>query len=203
MKYVSVDIETTGLDPETCDVIEIGMVVDDTEQLDIPVDSLPTLRLMVSTPTDRPFYQGEPYALSMHSNLFVEISRAFHVENVQYSRNVKVEEAVWSPDVVRYPIEDFITKNFPGEKYPIMRRITVAGKNYASFDSRFLRKLGIEFRHRVLDPGMLFFDHLKDDKIPDFAECMRRAGLEPVVKHTAVEDAKDVIRMLRAAWATR
>ena len=29
MKYASIDIETTGLDPETCAIIEIGIILDD------------------------------------------------------------------------------------------------------------------------------------------------------------------------------
>ena len=44
MPYVSIDIETTGLDPDTCQILEIGAVWDDWTK---PIDQLPTYRRLV------------------------------------------------------------------------------------------------------------------------------------------------------------
>ena len=44
MPYVSIDIETTGLDPATCQILEIGAVWDDWTQ---PLQNLPTYRRLV------------------------------------------------------------------------------------------------------------------------------------------------------------
>ena len=57
MPYVSIDIETTGLDPESCQMLEIGAVWDDWTK---PIDELPSYRRLVvhkeiaATPTPWP-----------------------------------------------------------------------------------------------------------------------------------------------------
>ena len=84
----------------------------------------------------------------------------------------------------------------------------MAGKNYAGFDDRFLRCLpgwDVEkvFRRRVIDPGELYWNPLKDSELPNTEECMKRAGLEGVVAHTALEDAKVVARLIQIAVARR
>ena len=44
LSYVSIDIETTGLDPETCQILEIGAVWDDWTK---PIDQLPVYHRLV------------------------------------------------------------------------------------------------------------------------------------------------------------
>ena len=44
MPYVSIDIETTGLDPETCQILEIGAVFDNWT---LPIRDLPTFHCYV------------------------------------------------------------------------------------------------------------------------------------------------------------
>jgi hypothetical protein len=41
-RYLSIDIETTGLDPETCQVIEFSAVIDTIRPDAGPVDELPS-----------------------------------------------------------------------------------------------------------------------------------------------------------------
>ena len=41
MKYISIDIETTGLDPENCQILSIGAVIEDTLN-QLPFEELPT-----------------------------------------------------------------------------------------------------------------------------------------------------------------
>ena len=61
--YVSIDIETTGLDWRTCQIIEIGAVIDDFKTA---IVDLPTFRCYV----DQGLFYGEPFALSMHAEIF-------------------------------------------------------------------------------------------------------------------------------------
>ena len=68
MKYVSIDIETTGLDPETCQVLQIGAVIEDTEQV-LPIDQLPKFNCIVENQS----YTGSPYALWLNSNLLKKL----------------------------------------------------------------------------------------------------------------------------------
>ena len=58
MKYVSIDIETTGLDPETCQILQVGAVIEDTQNL-LPLEELPKFNCIV----EHPAYTGSPYAL--------------------------------------------------------------------------------------------------------------------------------------------
>jgi inhibitor of KinA sporulation pathway (predicted exonuclease) len=88
------------------------------------------------------------------------------------------------------------TKNGP--------KLNVAGKNYASFDARFLRRLPrwddvIPTAHRTIDPAILFYRE-SDEKLPGTELCCERAGIKPYgTAHTAIDDAKTVIQLVRAA----
>ena len=79
--------------------------------------------------------------------------------------------------------------------------LTPAGKNFASFDRQFLKRLPrfeqvVKLSHRTIDPAILFF-RLDDDRLPDSKTCYERAGLDNKVAHTAVEDALAVVRLVQ------
>jgi hypothetical protein len=79
-------------------------------------------------------------------------------------------------------------------------RLVVAGKNVAGFDIPFLKQIkGLfpKFHHRVIDPGMMYFNPCIDEIPPDLKECKKRANLPEVVSHEALDDAWDVIQLLR------
>jgi hypothetical protein len=83
-------------------------------------------------------------------------------------------------------------------------QVQPAGKNFASFDSQFLKHVpyfsdSIKFNHRTIDPCMLFW-RLDDESLPSTKECMKRADINGQVAHTALEDALAVIKMVRF-WA--
>jgi inhibitor of KinA sporulation pathway (predicted exonuclease) len=82
--------------------------------------------------------------------------------------------------------------------------INVAGKNFASFDKNFLVKLPnwtsrIQIRQRIMDPAILFMAWKTDQSLPNLNRCIERAGLSGEVSHDAVDDAIDVVRVIRAA----
>ena len=62
LSYISIDIETTGLDPETCQILEIGAVWDDWTK---PIDELPIYHRLVYHKE----YRGNAYALALNANL--------------------------------------------------------------------------------------------------------------------------------------
>jgi hypothetical protein len=83
--------------------------------------------------------------------------------------------------------------------------INIAGKNYASFDGKFLEKVSgwkdlIKYRHRIIDPSILYIDWNKDENLPSLNECLKRAEIKKTVMHTALEDAWDVIQVLRKKY---
>lgn len=186
MKYASIDIETTGLDPETCKTIEIGIVLDDLTAPK-PIAALPTFHCYVDCGT----FVGQARALAMHQKIFERI--ADKAPGYTY---------ITEPYVADY-ISDFLRRNGYGQS----ERINAAGKNFANFDSLFLNKFPrmketVHFHHRVIDPAMLFWNPMIDKAMPDTKTCYERAGMREDVAHTALDDARGIVRLLRAKFCT-
>lgn len=194
MQYVSIDIETLGLDPLTCDTIEVGAVLDTiTDPWNLPdIKELPRFQCYITKPNN--IYQGEPYAMWMNAKILKRI--ADREEGFNYIPGDMLDEvfAEWLTDIWKH------------EHYPIIdpkpdRKVVMAGKNFASFDLPFLKRLGFgksfKIHHRSLDPGSMYFDINKDEVPPDLTMCLHRAGIVKEVTHDAVEDALDVVRCVR------
>jgi len=181
--YVSIDIETTGLNPENCQILEIGAVIDDGNS---PIIDCPTFHCYV----DHGLILGESLALSMHPTILRRI--ATHEEGYTYLQ----------PWDVATRFRDFLTEHGLD---PENEKLFVAGKNYASFDARFLCRLTnwdkhVSVHHRILDPAALYWQPEIDGvELPDTKTCMERAGISGEVAHTAVEDARIVALLIRRA----
>lgn len=186
MRYVSLDLEMTGLDPETCDVLEFGAVIDDLEDIR-PIDSLPSWHCYFLPPEDG-CYRGQPTALAMHPQIFSRIAN--RTEGYNY----------YSPMKFGNQFKNFLDAHgFKANRDKIT--INVAGKNFGSCDLQFLNKKTdlskhVQIRHKILDPGPLMM-MVDDEVLPCLEECLERAGYLPEVSHTAVADALDVIKVIR------
>lgn len=188
--YVSIDIETSGIDPKTCEIIEFAAVLDDLSCAHPPsVDRLPSFHCYLAKDS----YTGEPYALSMHSTIFRRIAERHLEEN----RN---KYHFFSAERFGNSFKQFLLNNgYALEHDKVV--ITAAGKNFAAFDLQFLKYDSdfckhIDVRSRVLDPGVLFLNS-NDNQIPGMEECKRRAGMDGFVSHDALSDAKDVVCLCR------
>lgn len=181
MKYVSLDLETTSLQPAPEHILQISMVVEDSERPEIDPLELPHFTVFVNPGR----ITGEAYALAMNGWILDYISgRAKYPPYSVMTLELAVAQA-----------HEFLSGHFG------VAKITVAGKNVAGFDMPFLPvSLQKRFRHKVLDPGTLFVNWATDDQAPNFEECKRRAGLEGPVAHDAREDAMDVIKLLRTKY---
>jgi hypothetical protein len=200
MRTVSIDLETTGLDPDTCEIIEFAAVLDNGDGT--PVGELATFRFRVKKPT----YRGEPYALSMHSELFKEIAEA------QCDHQVK-DDMVGQPFLLGRAFGGWLTRNgVPSHNF------NVIGKNFANFDARFLNRMAtgrscFQWNHRILDPASMFV-HRRDTAVPSTKECIDRARLSKPFRddcatfegrtHSATYDARMVVALtregLRGLW---
>ena len=195
MRYCSLDIETTGLNHETTDILQFAAILDDLSDPK-PLKSLPVLNICFTK--DDPLI-GDPYAFAMHREILLKIAKA-------KSERIKEDE-----EGCRYmPAEDlpealngFLFANgwIPDAKTDRFY-VNVAGKNAAGFDLPYLRakikRWGrVKLMQRVLDPAILYFDPERDRCLPDMQECLKRAGIMDQVAHTANQDAYDVIRLLR------
>lgn len=191
MIYVSIDLETTGLNPETCDTIEFGAVIEDTINL-VPLESCPVFHTYLLPSLATGTYRGEPYALSMHSEIFKKISE----EN--YGEHEFMSPACLGINFHNWLLEHNVVKSSNDP-------ITVAGKNFSSFDLQFLKQIvdffyHIRFNHRYIDPAMLYWNPIEDSRVPNMETCLKRAGIDKPVLHTAVDDAKLVIELVRAKF---
>jgi len=179
MRYVSIDIETLGLDPDYCDTIEFGAVFDD---LVSPIEKLPHFHCYITRPQNK--YRGEAYAMAMHSKILFRIANRDH--GFSYTPYDLLDEvfASWLKD-----------QGFGEDE-----KIIVAGKNFASFDLNFLKKIGfgnkVNYSHRFLDPGSMFVTSY-DNAPPSLKDCLMRAGINKEIDHTALADAVDVIKCIR------
>ena len=198
MKYASIDIETTGLDEKTCDILEFGAVLDDLS-CPKPIDQLPRFHCYFLPPSGEN-YTGSPFALSMHPAIFLRIA------------NREKPFDYISPHKLGFAFKKFLAKNgYVIEKDRIT--INVAGKNFGSFDLKFLeaktdllKHVGI--RHRIIDPSSLYYRE-GDEALPGTEECKRRynslsgESIPTKVEHNAIADAIDVIYLVRYALSHR
>lgn len=184
MKYFSIDIETTGLDKYRHQVLQIGIVFEDTEK-NIPVEDLPYKEFYINQ-GDLTFSE---YALQMHVDSGL-LDEYFAVEKV-YMREAVDELCAWFKELG-------IKQNETDGRYEIV----VAGKNYNAFDRQFLHEfyswdMNIKEHRRVLDPTLFYVDWEDDITPPSLSICLNRADLDDEVSHDAIEDARDVIRLIR------
>ena len=180
MKYISTDIETTGLDPEKCKILEFAAVLDDTEKV-CKISELPRLHLRFEL--GEGFY-GEPYALNLNNALIQKIFKKDQAEcKITVHRQLNI-----------------LIKNFINLHIPYTDKVVVAGKNFHGFDKKFLDKIdafnGVKLSHRCIDPTILFWQP-SDKELPSSEKCYARAGLKEEVKHTALDDAIGIIKLVR------
>lgn len=179
MRYLSLDIETTGLDPETCQIIELAAIVADTEDNEILLEELQTYHVLV----EHDLYYGEAYALAMNKEILAELA----------DPNFTDIKKIYVEDLADH-FSNWLIQVLPDTK------ITVAGKNVASFDNLFLRKLNnydyLRFSHRMIDVGSMYWNPSKDSKVPDTKTICKMLRM-PSSNHRALDDAKMVIQMIR------
>jgi len=178
MPYVSIDIETTGLDPETCQTLEIGAVFDNWT---LPLDKLPRFHCYVVHEQ----IVGQPFALALNADILRKLANPQKTEDFLPPSEVADAMATWLGRC----------------GWDVSKVVTPAGKNFASFDRQFLKRLPnfenkVRLHHRTLDPAMLFWLRV-DAKLPDSKTCYERAGMDPKVAHTALEDALAVVQLVR------
>jgi hypothetical protein len=218
MKYVSIDIETSGLDPEKNCVLSIGAIIEDTEKK-LLYEECPKFNAVI---LQREIV-GSPRALTMNKGLIAMIGEylegndeaRFNMDTILnysfYEKEDVVKEFYWWLESNGYFQANnsggYVTLE-NGHMRPTINNATkpitlnVAGKNFGTFDKLFLQQLPwwqklIRTRQRVLDPAILFVDWKNDESLPSLTTCKQRAGIEGVVTHDALEDAWDVIETLR------
>ena len=217
MKYVSIDIETSGLDPENNQVLSIGAIIEDTTKK-LPLEECPKFHAIVLQRQ----ITGSPRAITMNGRI-IELMGEYLEADKEEKKELEDIIDFYEPDEVAQAFFDFLWLNDLGgytlpldkqvriinkKAYPVFGTrvkpilMNVAGKNFGTFDNVFLKKLPwwqklIIAKQRILDPAMLFMDWGKDEELPSLTICKERAGVEGIVTHDALEDSMDVVEVLR------
>lgn len=223
--YAAIDCETTGLNLYRDQVLEIGVVLDNIKNRVEKKDlysyllNLPVFHCYINHNR----IQGHPKALAMNAKIlsyiadyestnaysFTESRINYSYEN--YSEYIKAVEnkrlAILKPEDVHDKLFNFFYSHGLVDKRK--DSVVVAGKNFGGFDAQILandipkfdsindKDYSFKFKHRVIDPSMLYFDTGIDIVPPSLEECLSRAGIYKTISHTAVEDCLDVIKVLK------
>ena len=225
MVYVSIDIETTGLGENT-QTLSIGLVVEDTNNL-IPFEELPKLEIAIiherlegeifalnmnrDLISDILSYKIAKTALE-RKDIEVKTGREYLTEENVTKRIFHFlydhKALDGGPDLFD---PNRMVEVVNGKTYPMLTSkmkpyyFNGAGKNFANFDNKFLERLPrwkqvLRARGRTIDPSILFVDWKNDDAIPGLSLCKERAHLDPHVTHNAIDDAMDIVKLLRTQY---
>lgn len=179
---MSIDVETTGLDPATSDLLSVGCVIFNSQN-----------------PEYKELYTREWFVYHTHLRGH---PRAF-VMNAELVSKADDTLSRLPIDIISHEILEMV------QTYP--RRVTFAGKNFLNFDELFLTKYLPDWAairkysgRRVLDPGSMFAKPT-DDVPPDLRNCCVRAGIvyEDSKAHDAIYDARLVAKCIHSFFYTR
>jgi len=225
MIYLSIDLETTGLEKDKYQILSFGAILEDTEKK-LPYDEIPKFHAAILHNE----ITGSPFAMNMNKKIIEAIVQyqtakdqdekndIVQMTGMQFYRESDLVEGFyrWLYDngVVEFNpdmLNGQMVKLENGKTYPMITSktkpvtINVAGKNFASFDKHFVDRLPrwqqlIRIRQRIIDPAVIFTDWKNDKALPALYDCKTRAKVEGVVTHDALEDSWDVIQLLRTQY---
>lgn len=225
MKYLSIDIETTGLDSENNQILSVGVIVEDTSKK-LPFEEIPKFHCAIVHEEVR----GSLFALNLNKDLIGTIN-LWNISKEEVKKEIEEDTGMifCKEEEVCEHLFRFLFKNsmldsyfysgsindvvqvINGVVYPVVTRVNrtshlnIAGKNFATFDKLFLEKLPrwkqlFKVRQRIIDPTVFFTKWNEDESLPSLTICKERANTGGEVTHDAIEDAWDVIQLLRTQY---
>jgi len=200
MKYVSIDIETTGLDPKIHKILSIGAIVEDTKNPQ-PLEMCPKFHGIIIQRN----FPISPRAAVINAELISNIS--LYIEGNHIERTIlenKLDCRFYEESDIARAFYDFLKRNLvPVDTLPpVPLKFNAAGKNFGTFDNLFLEQLPkwkqyIKAKQRILDPAILYVNWHSDEWLPSLTDCKQRAEINGAVTHDAIMDAWDVVQVLR------
>lgn len=204
--YISIDLETTGLDTKKVQILQIGWVIDDGVS---PRESLEKGSILIQNPA---ITYGENYALGMNAWIFQELMKK--ADQRKYPTTGPQEGIFRLACAIKKAAKmahEYDVAN--GVKRP-NQRVQIAGKNAGNFDWPIVlnnhsgpidsisdaeyHESALEgimkVDHRFIDVGGAFFENF--GKNPSFELICELVGM-PAINHDALDDAMAVVIALR------
>jgi DNA polymerase III alpha subunit (gram-positive type) len=192
MRYCSIDCETTGLNRETCQILEIGAIIEDCGN-PLPFDKLPKRRIVI----DRHQVTGEPYAINMNARIFKMLAQAQDIKDKVERDAFKEANGIVSEDGAVRMLWEFLYLHGFGEKYTVSmdkpennagltyeQAMSMAGGDLSKIE---LPKLNRRHQIKVNVAGKNFatFDKVFLEKLPGFTDLIRfrQRILDPVTSY--------------------
>jgi oligoribonuclease (3'-5' exoribonuclease) len=137
MRLVALDLETTGLDPQKHQILQVGMVCFESTTGEIVGEFETLVR-------DWKGYHGDPYSLAMNAELLKRIA----------DREGVFSGTLW--DMMLRTLRDW---GFAFDEDDPSTRPHAVGFNVGSFDIQFLKAAEIDlFHHRSIEVGSLLMN---------------------------------------------
>lgn len=187
--YLSIDIETTGIDDRS-EILQISAVIDD---LVSPISELKILDMPIKHES---IEYSEPYALGMNAELLKKMMNKDFKTRTPHS-------AAWGLVSFMGDMQE-LYKDENGKS----QKIIFSGKNVASFDipklrlfikkhqsdMNLLERFDRMIHYKTLDVGSLYYDVFKDNV--SLSKINELTGRNEV-SHNALDDALDVVYAVR------
>jgi len=211
MRYVSIDIETTGIDSEKNQILEFAAIIEDTKNPKSYEESKKYRRIIIAANDE---YMFSAVAAKMNAKLMATIADIKSGIKIPLENSPFLTEHALTIEELFADFRLWLLANGFKENASGVVEIVAAGKNFASFDKRFLENVGrnpydnigslgtngIKFHYRSLDPSLKFIDWETDEVPPSTDLCKKRVNLRGPVTHEALSDAWDVILLLRVNY---
>lgn len=209
MKYVSIDLETTGVSHKEDSILEFGAIIEDTDRK-LSYDDIPKFSCLINHSE----IKGHPIALDMNARIINTLSEYHKIPSaeVQKKKVFKQKNKIIEPKELIPNFYNFLVQHYFGQTdrsklwtaNADQLKITVAGKSFDVFDRLFLGRFPtfdqyVKMQKRGIEPAHYFVNWGQDSELPNMSTCKTRAGLDGHVAHIALSDAWDVIRLLRKA----
>lgn len=188
-KYLFLDLETTGLDPEKCAVIEIAAVV-----TDYKFDAIPGRALNALVRQNVEGLKFEPGALKLHAET------GLLLEWIRASESGISGALLTSDDVSSRLLYEVLPPAPKGGAPAAVDRLILAGNNVESFDRRFLQRLAPavceRLHYRTLNVSSV--RELVASALDTTADAIKPRGPG---QHRAMVDVQFAIEEMKAARA--
>jgi len=188
MKYLALDIETTGVHDDA-NILEVFMILEDTSK---PLDEV-----LEKAPQEHWHIKHNTYNIS-----------PFLIDNEEYGTMGLIKACELCGQTVDFVGTKIINmlKMIKGFDLDIQKtgRILTGGKNAAKFDIPMICKefqINREdfFHQRTVDPTFYFIED-GDIVPPSMKQCLERASIDEVVGHSGRNDTIQFMKLVRYAF---